>query len=724
MVEPPSHRLLIAIYLLCSINLFSITPSFAESGSDPGRCSISAPTPNSIEQASEDDRISSLTIVGFASGMLEPIAKMNALNELCVERGRLTDADTRVIARCPNLRTVVFVGDNLGDSGLSHLAQSKSIRRVLLVSMPRITGAGVLALTRAMPQLQYINAPKTKGNEYVQAVGMLNNMDLVEVPEGTTAAGLRHLKGHQGMRTLRFNGSADDKCILAVGDSPRLERLYIWKGQLTDRGLDYIVAQFPRLEYLKLQQSSIEGHTLNKLLALTQLKELELAEVDFDTEGRKNLELLKTQNRFSIKTSSEVDDDADVTSVETDSGCTWHHQKVLKFYKKNSEFVSPSGAVPSAKIAELKRIILNSKKYSKLDLPSLGITTEKLHVLQPVLRREMNSSDHVGALAWPKGSGAIFERFDIEPDLDDLQNALMEKRFFLLGMGGRDLYVRLNAEPVIRISTSTVDDWLIPWYVQVGNKKWTSYSLEISKCLKDIVKRDDGYFKKFTDDSKYWTERIWENDNTWSTLKLNLLSKNALRIAESMDGYAALSTKFALSGSADTGFDLNKPSIGINFLLSPKSGQWALDYLNCRVPFDRGIPQGDWAARVAEFFARDKAVQRIPAILNWKTASAQNKVIAWDLDAKPEFRHVLKYRWRAKNLQGEPEWIFVLESAGKPVAVVAASEQSDKVLVGPANPEQFARGATGLTTGVSFHCRDDEILVSEKNGTLAIDPSY
>lgn len=75
------------------------------------------------------------------------------------------------------------------------------------------------------------------------------------------------------------------------------------------------------------------------------------------------------------------------------------------------------------------------------------------------------------------------------------------------------------------------------------------------------------------------------------------------------------------------------------------------------------------------------------------------------------------------NLQGEPEWVFVLESEGKQVAVVAASEESDKVLVGAASPEQFALGGTGLASGFSFHCRDDELFVSDKSGTLAIEPN-
>jgi len=715
MVKLLLNRAFAAIILLGSISLCTITASLAYFGDKPGERLVSPPTPALIEAVSKDGSATSLNIVGNASGMLEPLTKMNALVELS-PGSHLTAADLSVLARCPNLKVVSIEGSDPSDADLLQLAKSKSIQRIALFA-PRVTGAGILALVRNMPQLQEINEPKTGGDDYLQAVAKLPKMTWVEVPDDATLAGIRQLKGHPGMRGVYFKGPVDDHAILAVGASDRLDHLLIWKGTLTDKGISYIVEQFPNLEHLTLCAPSVKGHNLDRLSALTRLKVLNVRGIDFDELAQKKLQLLKANKALSIEYSKDLDNDADISVVEIDAGCQWHHEKKLDFYKKKHDYVSPLRTVSGATIAELKQVILDSRKYSQLDLPTLGVSAEMLHSMEPALRAAMSASNNVGGFACGSGYGEIFEQFNVNPELPDMEKALMAKPLNLGMGGGYWLTVRLKGDPKIRISTSWDRDWLIPWDVQVGDQKWASYSPEISRCLKDIVQRTDGYFKHYTDDSKYWTEEVWKNDAAWSTLKRDLLTKNAARIAQSMDGYAELSKKFALSGQ-DSG---SSEQLAISYVLTPRSESWMLDSGKCRVLFDQGKPQGTWTQRAAEFANLDKVVRLIPAIVEWKSASTKNQVSAWLPDESPTHvaaLRVLKARWRKANLPGTPEWIFSLECEGKPVAVVAASEGSDKVLVGQTDPERVVWTRFAGPSGFWLYCHDADLFVANKNDKL------
>ncbi len=162
----------------------------------------------------------------------------------------LTDEGLREVAKLKSLEILRLEGTKVTDRGVAHLERSKTLRELKLVGTD-ITDAGL---------------------DHVAEITPLESLD---VPEGTTAAGL-------GKLTPLTN----------------LKHLGIWQMRYTDDGLGPL-RQFKNLRYLSLM-TGITNEDLAAISTLSSLEELIMNSSPITNRGLAQLAALKSLKRLTL----------------------------------------------------------------------------------------------------------------------------------------------------------------------------------------------------------------------------------------------------------------------------------------------------------------------------------------------------------------------------------------------------------------------------------------
>ncbi len=260
---------------------------------------------------------------------LEVLTRLNRLWHVRLgAESPFTDRAMVHLAALPSLKTLWLDTHNVGDEGLRLLSRSRSLERLNLHWLDRISAQGVAHLKNAaqLKALDIDHATFTEAD--LSAVTALSNLEHLVLPHCTFSdAALARLASLDRLKYLWINCSSHspltDEALRAVRRMNGLQQLYIGGTGFTNegiallgelkhlsalhlafwRGLDnetlQILARFPALR--ELSWSGSDHVTLSGLNALNDLTALESLSADEVRQDRAGLDLSRLRNLKTLR---------------------------------------------------------------------------------------------------------------------------------------------------------------------------------------------------------------------------------------------------------------------------------------------------------------------------------------------------------------------------------------------------------------------------------------
>jgi Leucine-rich repeat (LRR) protein len=151
----------------------------------------------------------------------------------------LTPEQIDALGACNRLRELVMVTAVMTDQGLAGLANDRMLERVYCFK-PCITDTGVnhLANLTSLKKLELLRAPELTDATLVHIAGLTNLEEITLSGTSITGSGLVHVARMRKLRSLTIPNSAlDDAGLAYLGRLTSLQKLYIGGGKYTDTGL-------------------------------------------------------------------------------------------------------------------------------------------------------------------------------------------------------------------------------------------------------------------------------------------------------------------------------------------------------------------------------------------------------------------------------------------------------------------------------------------------------
>jgi len=178
------------------------------------------------------------------------------------------------LAALPSLRVLRFTTYDITEEGLRRLSQSTSLEQLFV---PAATDQGIAHLA-TMPQLKAIRIIRgSLTDAALVRIAAMPAIDYLDLPDGFTDAGIRHLAKLGGLRHLRVNCSSrsalTDDALAVLSRMPRLEELEIGGNGFTGEGIEQLT-HLGNLRSLSLMHVGPEGLDNENLLQLARLSSL------------------------------------------------------------------------------------------------------------------------------------------------------------------------------------------------------------------------------------------------------------------------------------------------------------------------------------------------------------------------------------------------------------------------------------------------------------------
>ena len=265
------------------------------------------------------------TPLGLSDADMSELASMQSLKKLTISQDRLTDEGLRLLGALESLETLdlygnpamtddglaglrslhslrsLRLGNPFSDRGMTHLAALPSLR-VLQLTTHNVTEEGLRRLSQStsleqlfvpgatdqgiahlatMPQLKAIRIIRGDLTDATLArIAAMPEIEYLDLPDGFTDAGIRHLAKLSGLRHLRLNCNSrsvlTDDALAVLSRMPCLEELAIGGNGFTDEGLEQLT-HLDNLRSFSLMHFGPEGldnENLTQLAKLASLREL------------------------------------------------------------------------------------------------------------------------------------------------------------------------------------------------------------------------------------------------------------------------------------------------------------------------------------------------------------------------------------------------------------------------------------------------------------------
>ncbi len=229
---------------------------------------------------------------GLTSAIATHLPRLRRLRYLWLAgNAGVGDEAMPAMAALPELQTIGLRHTGLTDAGLESLSKSKTLQAVYALNT-RITDAGLAALTR-LPDLRVLS---------VYADYSATDLELrrKEPNPSITDAGFAHLAACPNLEQLDASGSelTDAGLERLVADCPRLRQLTLDYAPLTTQGLRRIGA-LPQLEKLRCYGTPIDDSVVEQFGSLNKLREI-IGSVRVSNAGADSLAALPSLERLSL----------------------------------------------------------------------------------------------------------------------------------------------------------------------------------------------------------------------------------------------------------------------------------------------------------------------------------------------------------------------------------------------------------------------------------------
>ncbi|MBN2133070.1 MAG: sigma-70 family RNA polymerase sigma factor [Sedimentisphaerales bacterium] len=262
------------------------------------------------------------TPLGLSDADMAEVTKMQSLKRLTISQDRLTDEGLRSLGALESLETLdlygnpamtddglaglrslhslrsLRLGDPFSDRGMTHLAALPSLR-ILQLTTYNVTEEGLRRLSQStsleqlfvpgatdrgiahlatMPQVKAIRIIRGDLTDAALArIAAMPEIEYLDLPDGFTDAGIRHLAKLNGLRHLRLNcnslSALTDDALAVLSRMPCLEELAIGGNGFTGEGLEQL-AHLGNLQSLSLMHFRPEGLANENLVQLAKLASL------------------------------------------------------------------------------------------------------------------------------------------------------------------------------------------------------------------------------------------------------------------------------------------------------------------------------------------------------------------------------------------------------------------------------------------------------------------
>ena len=208
---------------------------------------------------------------------LKALTQLPALRHLRLT-GPFTDRAMMHLAAAPALRVLWLDTTNVTDAGLQRLSQSKSIERLCLHWLDKITDRGVAHL-KNMPQLRGLDVQHARlSDASLELLATMPNLDYLHLSnEGPTDAGVAHLSKLTGLKYLwvdcASNSPLTNESLRVIGGLRGLEGLHISGTGFTAEGIESLFG-LKGLRVLSFSASDVDNSYLPQFANLKSLRHL------------------------------------------------------------------------------------------------------------------------------------------------------------------------------------------------------------------------------------------------------------------------------------------------------------------------------------------------------------------------------------------------------------------------------------------------------------------
>jgi Leucine-rich repeat (LRR) protein len=240
---------------------------------------------------------------GNAAG-LEILKNFKLLEELQLPR-ETNDDVLAALKDCTALKDLLVQGSEVSDIGMGHLAQVKSLKKLLLTSCPKIGDLGyarIAELTQLEDLILYANQNDGIGDEAIEAIATLKNLKKLEVRNARlTDLSMERMSDLSSLEELILSAkNVTDAGIAHLVRMKSLRGLSLSFTQITDIGMGYL-ARMESLANLHLFAENISDVGVARLKDAKSLRELSLfGHLRLTDHWQQNLGQLSGLRYFSI----------------------------------------------------------------------------------------------------------------------------------------------------------------------------------------------------------------------------------------------------------------------------------------------------------------------------------------------------------------------------------------------------------------------------------------
>lgn len=363
------------------------------------------------------------------------------------------------------------------------------------------------------------------------------------------------------------------------------------------------------------------------------------------------------------------------------SGCFHSESKTYEWtlegdgYHWNSRFVSCD------KVDGLRKQILACTTQPADLLAQIGVTPKTV----AAHREEFLD------VAWPEAHvEASGKRPELPPEVEALLKYESIAPHALAELTGenwsstehREFSVELSGEPAIKIRSTGVVPWKLPWKIEVGTRTWTCNDITISKALSELAD-PNGPNAPLLDGTHYWTNEFWKDARFWGRfVGREIDTAFSMKQFSAIAGYKLAMDSFRVE-KVQTG-QINGQPEALFMQISTRYPS-LLDAARWWNLFSDGKPTSVWDDFIAVYDAAQSCVEKQAWLKEWKlageTRTLELQAVGRTGTAETMMDLFVVPPWKGAGFQGLPEFEILLRRNDRWCGTVYLSSKESGALI-------------------------------------------
>ncbi len=399
-------------------------------------------------------------------------------------------------------------------------------------------------------------------------------------------------------------------------------------------------------------------------------------------------------------------------------GCFHSNGNDEKFHAQGGGYIADSTkrSLSEKSLKELVGVILDSAKYTRVDLNSLNITPASVRDNQDKIRATVLKNANVPA--------TMVQKSDTSVNLATVSKVAMNQMHYMDASTTRTSFTvtidepKLSKEP-IKISSTHACAWMLPWAVTVGSKHWETYSIELPLKLKSLIS-DEYPHKEQLDGTDYWRNKFWTDSSAWSGLSRKVEQNAGLEFAKGIAGFSAVEKQVQIDEARFIESENSKALYLQIKRLTPAvvNSIWWTD------PTPGNKAEYSWTDLFSAVYKTEQLAERQKWLIDWKKSEKDHTLEAHIIGTQPytesakELADFVLPAWKDAKFAGVPEMSLLLRRNEKWCGTVFLSSKENRALIVNAQSGKGNHWFDKLN--VAFHPKQADYIVVDENGKASV----